>query len=502
MTKATKAPATKPCNICDGKDLGPGPGGRMSYDGVSSPRCTACQSLERHRAFRSVFNQLKDHSFKNAKVLQFSTDRSNDARWFSSHEISEYEGDNPLDLQNIDRPNESYDIVVCNHVIEHVADDRAAMRELVRTAKDSGFVFLSFPDPLRLDKTNEWGYPDDTQHGHYRLYGKDVRQKFKEELPGVHVFAVTGTDPCTGSTEGLWLITASDKRAEWIQQQVPNAQRIDTGNKDQNPSERTNPTKATIKNPSTIMGRLLSPPAKPSRELAPNDNMGASNLDRYFTVGRDAMRVIGSAINRPGAQIPESVLDFACGWGRVARHLRASFPDAQMVCADVWKDAVDFTSKAFDAEPMQLSTDPNEYEITTKFDLIWCGSLITHLPEDRARRVIDMFANALNPNGVAVFTTHGRSVRHRKANNIYSYSVDDASTAIESFDNNKYGFAPYKGETNYGFSLTPMNWIVNEILQRPDMTQVQYSERAWDDHQDVVAIQRRSTTEPHRPITT
>ncbi len=505
MTNQPHATAAHPCNICNGAKLGPGPGGRMSYDGTSPPRCTSCQSLERHRAFRSVFDQLKDSSFKDASVLQCSTDRSNDARWFASHEISEYEGANPLDLQNIDRENNSYDIVVCNHVIEHVADDRSAMRELARVAKDTGFVFLSFPDPLRLETTNEWGYPDDAQHGHYRLYGKDVRQKFKDELPGLHVFAVVGTDPCTNSTEGLWLITADQARADWITSRVANAERVDTGTKPSKPRlanrvSSTRPQKAVIKEPSTITGRLLSPPSEVSRAFGTADNMGASNPDRYFAVGLDAMRVIGTAINRPGARIPQSILDFACGWGRVARHLRASFPESHLVCADIWKDAVDFASQAFGADPLHLSSNPDDYEITTSFDLIWSGSLITHLPEDRARKIIDLFCTALKPNGVAVFTTHGRFARHRRAECGHNYNVDDASAAIASFDRDEYGFTPYAGQRDYGFSLTPMNWILQEVSKRPELTLVQYAERGWDDHQDVVAIQRRAVTTPHQAV--
>lgn len=501
MTSSTTT--AQSCNICGDNSLGPGPGGRMSYDGVSPPRCTSCQSLERHRAFRSVFDLLNDNSFNTASVLQFSTDRSNDAKWFASHEISEYEAQNPLDLQNIDRPNNTYDIVVCNHVIEHVADDRAAMRELLRVTKDSGFVFLSFPDPLRLEETTDWGYPDDKQHGHYRLYGQDVRQKFKEELPAVHVFAVTGTDPCTGSTEALWLITNSDQRAKWIQDRVPYAQPIDTGSVSdptQPQKQQSLKSKPDIKSTSTIMGRLLSPPGKLVTELAPADNMYAINPDRYFAVGKDAMRVIGTAIDRPGATIPESILDFACGWGRVARHLRASFPEARLMVADLSKDAVEFASNAFDAEPLYLYEDPQSYEIPTGFDLIWCGSLLTHLPEDRAQRVIDMFEKALNPGGTAVFTTHGRFVRHRKSENIAAYNVNSAATAIEAFDNGEHGFVPYKNEQSYGFSITPASWITNEILKRPSLTLRQFSERAWDDHQDVIAIQKRSPEEPNSSL--
>lgn len=197
------------CNICGSSSFGPGPGGRMSYDGRTAPRCNGCQSLERHRAFRDLFLRLRDDRFARASALQFSRDRSCEASWFGRHELSDFEGANPLDLQAIDRPDGAYDVVVCNHVIEHVERDRDAMRELLRVLKGDGFLFLSFPDPLRRPTTAEWGYPDPAQHGHYRLYGADVREKFAEELPGASVVRVVAVDPVTGAQEGVFLVSPS-----------------------------------------------------------------------------------------------------------------------------------------------------------------------------------------------------------------------------------------------------------------------------------------------------
>lgn len=200
------------CNICGHAQFGPGPGGRLSYDGKTPPRCTGCQSLERHRAFRAVFDALRSPEFATLSVLQFSRDRSNDPRWFARHEVSVYAGENSLDLQRINRPDASYDVVVCNHVLEHVADDRAALRELARVVRPGGFVFLSTPDPLRRETTADWGYADESKHGHYRIYGRDIERTLRAELAGLGVLAVTGVDPATGGTEALFLITPSASR--------------------------------------------------------------------------------------------------------------------------------------------------------------------------------------------------------------------------------------------------------------------------------------------------
>jgi SAM-dependent methyltransferase len=183
----------KKCIICGNTSFGPGPNGRMSKLGLP-PRCNTCQSLERHRAFRCVaiaLNKILD--FQKMRALQFSTDRAFDPSWFSEFETSIWGGENSLDVQNIDRKDCSYDFVICNHVIEHVADDYAAVRELVRICSETGLVFLSFPDPLNRDNTSDWGYPKQENHGHYRIYGRDARERFREVLSNVFLIEVVAT---------------------------------------------------------------------------------------------------------------------------------------------------------------------------------------------------------------------------------------------------------------------------------------------------------------------
>ena len=55
--------ATPQCPICGGTVFGPGPKGRMAPNG-SLPRCAGCQSLERHRIFRIMFEKLGPEEFR------------------------------------------------------------------------------------------------------------------------------------------------------------------------------------------------------------------------------------------------------------------------------------------------------------------------------------------------------------------------------------------------------------------------------------------------------
>jgi len=200
------------CNICREAEFGFGPGGRLSVTG-EKPYCLKCGSLERHRAFRSVFLQLMSDFFRGARVLQISRDASVVPQWFRSYEVSDYAGDNSLDLMRIDRETGSYDIVICNHVIEHVQYDNAAMTELVRILSPTGFLFLTFPDPVRKERTAEFNEPAEAQHDHWRVYGRDVADKFRRYVPHAFVLAHDAADPVTGAPDRVYLLSRSASTA-------------------------------------------------------------------------------------------------------------------------------------------------------------------------------------------------------------------------------------------------------------------------------------------------
>lgn len=209
------------CNICGSQKFGKGPGGRLSTTG-KFPKCLNCFSLERHRSLRRVYQQLLDSlSFKSMSALLISKDKAINPKWFDSLEVSIYGGSNSIDIQNIDRADKSYDAVICNHVLEHIKDDIQALKELMRIVSDRGFLQLSTPDPFRRAKTTDWGYPDWKQHGHYRLYGKDIENKFQEAFsPEIHQIKVFGADPVTGMSDMCFFFTRSKSIASAIQKQV------------------------------------------------------------------------------------------------------------------------------------------------------------------------------------------------------------------------------------------------------------------------------------------
>jgi len=213
------AGASAACNICGGTRFEAGPNQRLSSTG-RAPRCSQCRSLERHRQLRRVYAFLPADYLARLDVLQLSPDIGVDPAWFRSYEVSEFGGPNSLDLQAIDRPDARYELVICNHVLEHVADDRQGLRELLRVTRPQGFVQITVPSPYTRATTVDWGFPDARAHGHYRGYGRDFLARFAQARPDARVLQIEVFDPVTEAGSYVYLWTASAacaaQLADWI----------------------------------------------------------------------------------------------------------------------------------------------------------------------------------------------------------------------------------------------------------------------------------------------
>lgn len=198
-----------PCLICGHDRFLPGPYERLCANG-KCPRCARCQSLERHRLQRKIAGRIAaEFPLASMSCLQFSADPAIDGSWFGRIETSIYGGANSLDIQAIDRAANSHDLIVINHVLEHVADDARALRELLRILTPDGFVFLSVPDTMMLTETTDWGYPRRDLHGHYRHYGRDFPRRIEASAPDAYWLRVVEIDDSTLVPDEVYLISQS-----------------------------------------------------------------------------------------------------------------------------------------------------------------------------------------------------------------------------------------------------------------------------------------------------
>lgn len=232
------------------------------------------------------------------------------------------------------------------------------------------------------------------------------------------------------------------------------------------------------------------------QDISPKDTMYTGDKDHYFRVGASALRCIRSAMFTSNRDRFDRILDFPCGHGRVARHLRSAFPDAQLVVADLDRDAVDFCAETFGAMPVYSSNNTQEISVEGSFDLIWCGSLLTHFDAERCLEFLNFFRRLLLPNGILIFTMHGRlsSFWLKEGQYIYGLEQEKVPNILESYDSEGFGYLDYPGSQGYGISVALPSWTLSQLEKMDDITLVSYTEMGWDNHQDVVACMRSTKT--------
>jgi SAM-dependent methyltransferase len=232
--------------------------------------------------------------------------------------------------------------------------------------------------------------------------------------------------------------------------------------------------------------------ASVARDLAPADHMFGANLPHYFGVGRSALNCIDLAARCAGRQKAfATILDFACGSGRVTRWLRAAFPDAAITVADVREDGVEFCKRAFAADGFLSSPDFGAIDHSGRYDLIWVGSLFTHISEEDTRILLDKLTSWLEPHGLLVATFQGRTTILNQLSRKARYTSPEKFMKLMADAHAKgFGYVDYDGQEGLGVSLTFPAWIGQWVPTQTHIRLAMTSERLWDNHQDVVALER------------
>lgn len=187
-------------------------GYRGRFNGFGRPvrigaQCPSCESLERHRLLRLV-HRRGILNFAGRDVLHFAPEpfvsdlvRGDGPRAYTTADIEPGRADLVLNLEQIDRPSDAYDLIVASHVLEHV-DDRKAMAELHRILRPGGKLVAMVP------LVEGWGQTYENpelvseadrlhhflQEDHVRLYGADFPDRLRSAGFTVEAFHGDGIE--------------------------------------------------------------------------------------------------------------------------------------------------------------------------------------------------------------------------------------------------------------------------------------------------------------------
>lgn len=151
-------------------------------------------SLERHRLLWLYLKNETDFFSKDLKVLHFAPEQAFYNRFkkqknlnYTTTDLESPLADVKADICNLPFKNDVYDVILCNHVLEHIPDDTKAMQELYRVLKPGGMAILQIPQDLSREKTFEDNSITDKaerakifgQYDHVRVYGRDYFDKLR-----------------------------------------------------------------------------------------------------------------------------------------------------------------------------------------------------------------------------------------------------------------------------------------------------------------------------------
>ncbi len=166
--------------------------------------CAHCLALERHRLFwLFVTRRTSLFDGKPKKMLHVAPERCFESKFkqllgdrYLTADLLDPRAMVKMDITNIGYPDKSFDVIYCSHVLEHVPDDRKAMREFYRTLKCDGWAILLVP--ITAKETFEGSSIADPeerlrlfgQEDHVRRYGPDYADRLKEAGFSVEIIRV------------------------------------------------------------------------------------------------------------------------------------------------------------------------------------------------------------------------------------------------------------------------------------------------------------------------
>lgn len=145
--------------------------------------CFHCSSRGRHRGLFYLYSELVENLDSTKKILHFAPEpvfypifKEKKFTYQTTDYFLEDVDFPKIDVQKINMPDNQFDIILSNHVIEHVADDLSALKETFRILKTGGKFILTVPG--NYNKYSTVYFKDLSNNGHYRDYGMDFLEKF------------------------------------------------------------------------------------------------------------------------------------------------------------------------------------------------------------------------------------------------------------------------------------------------------------------------------------
>jgi uncharacterized protein YbaR (Trm112 family) len=159
------------------------------FETINDFECPKCTSHPRQRFLSKNINKLIDITSGDIESVfkQSNSDSHRITTDIAMPGVNCYSNINFLPFSD-----SSFNNIICVHVLEHIEDDRRAMRELFRVLKAGGIAVICVPETDNYE-TIEFGFADPDKTEHWRSYGQDVRDRLTDA--GFNVETITTNEP-------------------------------------------------------------------------------------------------------------------------------------------------------------------------------------------------------------------------------------------------------------------------------------------------------------------
>lgn len=207
-------------------------------------------------------------------------------------------------------------------------------------------------------------------------------------------------------------------------------------------------------------------------------------LHHYLTVGFSGYQLIRLLQQEvlPQANAALRILDFASGYGRVTRFLAAHYGAKQIWSSDIKCDAVDFQKKHLGVHGLYSSYIPEEFQPQEKFDIIFVGSLFSHLNKDLFERWLKVLLGCTAPSGYLIFSVHDMT--------LHPDAPQEEHVFVQSNEDLKFEFVENRitATEDYGISFVQEVYVARLIRSIDSTLSYQRYKKLFGGLQDVYVV--------------
>lgn len=224
------------------------------------------------------------------------------------------------------------------------------------------------------------------------------------------------------------------------------------------------------------------------------------SIENYLRAARSAVDALGAALHAVDSDMARvtSCLDFGCGHGRVLRLLQQHVPGPNITACDLDEEGVRFCAAEFGAKPLVSSWNIEDIALE-RYDLIWSGSVFTHLDVDACDQLLKRLGDSLLPGGLLVFSMHGAFSLGHLAHLYEKGYAQEAEVIRREVGERGICFRHYDPSWGTFDGSYGMTWHTREYLEERAsslsdgaLKTAYFAPQGWDHHHDVIAFQKHS----------